>query len=335
MKKIAFFFGGRGTEHDVSRASAAALLPRLLARGLELFPVYVHRDGSLYRLLDPSVLAHGDPLSACVPVAVIYGGGTLSLESGDGTAFVPELCLSVLHGTYGEDGAWQGLFTLSGIPFVGSGVAASALSMNKVLAKELALSIGIPTARYLSVRDASDTSLSLVEARLPYPVFVKPVSGGSSLGASRAEDKETLRGALEAALSYDEEALVEEFIEGRELSVALLEREGELIASPVGMILTKGVFDYHEKYESQDAHLAVPAPIDAQTALLAQHYARRIFRRLGCRHLARVDLFYTERGILFNEINTLPGFTDASLYTALFSCAGIDALSLLLSEAER
>ena len=330
MKKIAFLFGGRSEEHEVSLASAASLLPRLLERGHQVSPIFIDKDGSLYRLLSADGLKDRADLGAHLsPASLIYDGASLYFLS-RGERFYPELFFSALHGGDGEDGAWQGLFQLSGVPFIGCDLLSSAVCMNKAVAKELVRAAGVPTAHYLTVRDARDGTLSSVEKLFSYPVFVKPTSSGSSFGASRADERNALFQAVSAALAFGGEVLVEEYIDGEELSVAVLEKDGILSVSPAGKILSNGVFDYEQKYNSGFDTLLCPAPLPEDEGARIRELAKTVFRALRCRHIARIDFFRTRDGrILFNETNTLPGFTDHSLYPRLLSYAGEDALSLL------
>ena len=336
MKKIAFLFGGRSAEHEVSVASAACLLPRLCQSEHEIIPIFIDRDGSLYRLLSPDALREdGVDTAFLVPTVLLYGGASLSFEGGDGTAIVPDLFFSVLHGSYGEDGAWQGLFKLSGIPFIGCDLLSSAISMNKAVAKELARAAHLPTAHWLSVRDAREGTLLSAEKLFSYPVFVKPAEGGSSFGAAKATDRASLKAALEEALRFGDEVLIEEYVDGREISVAILEKDGVFTVSPPGEIAVDGIFDYVKKYKSDSDTLICPAPLSKEESLWLTDAAKKLFRLFRCRHVARVDFFRTHDGrLLFNEINTIPGFTSHSLYTRLLSILGKDVLCLL-SEVER
>ncbi len=330
MKKIAFLFGGRSEEHEVSLASAASLLPRLLARGHEIYPVFIDKDGAFYRLLSADGLKDGGVDRACLsPTALLFEGRSLCFLSKD-ERFHPELFFSVMHGGEGEDGSWQGIFQLSGVPFVGCDLLSSAICMNKAVAKELARAAGVPTAHSLTLRDACEGALSSVEKLFSYPVFVKPLSSGSSFGASRADTREALASAVKNALAFGGEALVEEYIDGEEISLAVLERDGVLSLSPPGKILSNGVFDYEQKYKSNSDTLLCPAPLSESETARIRELAKTVFRTLRCRHIARIDFFRTRDGrILFNEANTLPGFTDHSLYPRLLSYVGEDALSLL------
>ncbi len=330
MKKIAFLFGGRSEEHEVSLSSAACLLPRLHSTHREIYPIFIGKDGSLYHLSSPSSLQEkGVDRAALHPITLSYSGASLCFKDEDGRAFFPTLFFSALHGRFGEDGAWQGLFALSGTPFIGCDVLSSAVCMNKAVTKELLEGAHIPTARFFSVRDAGDSTLLSVEKLFSYPVFVKPAASGSSFGASRADSRDALKTAILDALRYGEEVLVEEYIDGREISVAVLEKDGVLTVSPPGEILSDGVFDYKQKYGGRDTLLCPARLSDDQSKTLID-LSRKIFRRLRCRHLARIDFFISRDGrILFNEINTIPGFTSHSLYTRLLALAHGDLLSLL------
>ena len=334
MKKIAFLFGGRSAEHEVSLSSAATLLPRLLQTKNEICPIFIDKDGALYRLDAPLALSDGtDFRQHLSPITLSYLGASLSFEGCDGSSFTPTLFFSALHGTYGEDGAWQGLFELSEIPYIGCGVLSSALCMHKATAKELIFAHGIPTAEWLTVRDALLSTILAIERAIPYPVFVKPVDQGSSIGVACAHDRASLQSAIKEALAQSTEALVEEYVRAKEISVAVLERRGNLTLSPPGEIISRGVFDYAKKYGRENT-LLCPANVTEEEAARIAKIAEDAFRILRCRHMARVDLFLTEDGrILFNEINTIPGLTAHSLYPQLLAEIGEDLFSLFDDEA--
>ena len=207
--------------------------------------------------------------------------------------------------------------------------------MNKAVAKELARAAHLPTAHWLSVRDAREGTLLSAEKLFSYPVFVKPAEGGSSFGAAKATDRASLKAALEEALRFGDEVLIEEYVDGREISVAILEKDGVFTVSPPGEIAVDGIFDYDKKYKSDSDTLICPAPLSKEESLWLTDAAKKLFRLFRCRHVARVDFFRTHDGrLLFNEINTIPGFTSHSLYTRLLSILGKDVLCLL-SEVER
>lgn len=311
MKKTVLLFGGRSAEHDVSLSSAAYLLPRLRERTEAIFPVFISRDGAL------------TAADTYAPLSLVYESGALSFVSSasDALRFTPELAISLLHGTHGEDGDWQGLLSLAGIPCVGAGVLASSLAMHKPTAKRLAKSVGIPSARFVTVKDHES-----VENALPYPVFIKPATGGSSLGASKATDRASLIRAIKDARCYGE-VMAEAYVACRELSVAVYEKDGEVCASPVGETVAEGGFyDYGAKYEKDTAFLC-PAPIEQKLSDTARAWAKKLFCLFGIRDMARVDFFLDPSGaLLFNEINTLPGYTEHSLYPRLLAAAGEDPL---------
>ena len=325
--KIVLLFGGRSAEHDVSVLSAAYVYTRLSSLGHRVLPIGIAKDGSL-------LLSSGAPSGTwqknARPVVLTLEKSTL-LFLCDGERIAPDLVFSVVHGKDGEDGAWQGLFTLARTPFVGAGVAASAMGMNKRLSKLLAKQAGVPTVPYLAVKRYSDDLPERVAYRLRYPLFVKPTSGGSSVGASRVENEAALKDAVHLALSEDEEALIEEAVDGSELEVGVLERDGQLLLSPPGELRPKGAFyDYNAKYLEKTTEFCLPANLSFWETAYVKQLAASVFRALGCRDMARVDFLRRHDGkIFFNEINTLPGFTADSLFPKLFSLIGIDAVTFL------
>ena len=319
--KIVLLFGGRSAEHEVSVRSASYVYQRLCALGHEVFPVEIAKNGSLF--------LHGgapaeDPKA---PVTLSSDGTKLSFAD----SIRPDLVFSVVHGKDGEDGAWQGLFTLTDTPFVGAGLCPSALGMNKRLSKVLAAACGVPTVPYLSVKRYTADLPARLSHRLSYPLFVKPVSGGSSVGVSRVENEVELKAAVMLALSEDEEALIEEAVDGSELEVAILERDGQLLISPPGEICTSAPFyDYNAKYREKTTEFLLPAPLSLWETAYVKQLAATVFRALGCRDYARVDFLRRADGkIFFNEINTLPGFTEDSLFPRLFALIGVDAVTFL------
>jgi D-alanine--(R)-lactate ligase len=231
----------------------------------------------------------------------------------------------VLHGKLGEDGTIQGLLELSGIPYVGCDVPSSALCMDKSLAYVVARSAGIATPNFWVV--AGDEKVD--PDRLPYPVFVKPVRSGSSFGVSKVSRAEELPGALEAARQYDSRVLIEEAVVGSEIGCAILGEGSALIAGEADRVaLSHGFFRIHQEDApetgSENATFVVPADISAESRRLVQETAKKIYRALGCRGLARVDMFLTDDGqVVLNEVNTLPGLTSYSRYPRMMAAAGL------------
>lgn len=318
--KIALLFGGRGAERAVSCLSAKAVIPRLRALGNEVFPLFVSETGKFFR---------GEGAED-TEISLTLREGSLFFVW-EGGSYTPDLVFPLIHGLDGEDGAWQGLLTLSRTPFVGAGIAASAIGMNKRLAKELVKTRGVPIVPYLTVRDADAATLTRIRHTFDFPLFVKPASGGSSVGVSRVSEEGALGGAIRHALLSCDEVLIERAIDGSELEVAVLEKGGVLLLSPPGEIRTKGGFyDYETKYGDATAAFHLPAPLSLWECAYVKQLAATVFRLIGCRDMARVDFLRGADGsIYFNEINTLPGFTEESLFPRLFSLIGVDPLVFL------
>ena len=338
-KKIALLFGGASNEHEVSLRSAYAVYRHLPADCTPIL-IGITRDGEwLHYEGDPALIANGewqtkeDKLSRIKITLAPHG----ALHTEDGRDVTPDLFLPILHGQNCEDGRLQGLFDLIGIPYVGCGCAASAFGMDKAVTKMIAEAQGIPVAAWLlftrdTIASKLDTAVQTIEERFPaYPIFVKAVNSGSSVGAYRADDRASLIYALTEAAKVDFKILVEEFVVGREVETAVLERDGELTVFTPGEIEPCAEFyDYDTKYKNDTANYYIPARVSDETLDTVRDYAARIFRALGARHLSRVDFFVTkDEKIIFNEINTLPGFTSISMYPKLAEAGGVSFDSLV------
>jgi D-alanine-D-alanine ligase len=242
----------------------------------------------------------------------------------------------VLHGENGEDGSIQGLMQVAGIPCVGPGVAASAASMDKTITKLLVGETGVRQASwYLARRERIQNHLDALVADIEqggdYPLFVKPSGTGSSVGVSKARNREELKTALQTAAKYDSKVLVEEFISGHEVEVAVLGNENP-VASVVGEVIAGAEFyDYDAKYNSAESRTEIPAEIPDAASEALREAAVTVYRAMGCKGLSRVDFFLTYEGnqVVFNEINTLPGFTSISMYPQLFEASGLPYEKLL------
>ncbi|MEZ5139136.1 MAG: D-alanine--D-alanine ligase family protein [Acidimicrobiales bacterium] len=235
--------------------------------------------------------------------------------------------LPILHGPRGEDGTVQGLLELADVAYVGCGVLGSALNMDKATAKVVAQAAGLPIARWIAARDTEvdDALVARVGAELGWPVFVKPANMGSSVGVSKAADPTQLRAALAEATQFDEFVVIEEAISGRELEVGILGNEAPR-ASVVGEIVpTHEFYDYEDKYVDGSSTMVIPADVPDEVAEEMRAHALRAYRALRCDGLARVDFFYNAdgRGLVFNEINTLPGFTPYSMFPSLWAATGL------------
>jgi D-alanine--D-alanine ligase len=325
--KIALFFGGMSGEYAVSLASAAAVLRALDPDLYEPLAVGITQTGEwLLTYATPDEIerdAWQTNAVSCLLSPDRGRKGLLLFEESGARRILPDLLFPLLHGKYGEDGCIQGLFALSGIPFVSSPVLASAVGMHKHIAKTLAQAAGIPVLRGACVAKADGMTAALAEisASLAFPVFVKPASGGSSVGAGIVRDPRDLPAALTCAWEADEHALVEPYCPAREIEVAVLDG----IASRAGEIVlpTGSFYDYDTKYKNGRATLCAPAQLTSEEEARAREYALRLYRLFACRGQARVDFFLTNEGELyFNEINTLPGFTADSMFPRLMMGKG-------------
>ena len=339
---VCVLFGGISPEHEVSLRSAESVLNNLDPEKYNIFPVGITKTGDwiLYGGKDYSKLPSGEWMQCeenrKAAISPVRGQGLLRFEGDCVVRERIDVVFPVLHGENGEDGSMQGLLQLAGIPYVGPHVASSATCMDKTLTKLVCDQAGIRQAAWQLVTAEelklnAEAVMDAVEARFAYPVFVKPAGTGSSVGVAKAKNREALEKALRNAAKFDRKVLVEEFINGREVEVAVLGNDAPA-ASICGEIDSGTEFyDYEAKYISDCARLYIPARIDAQTEENVRDAAIRAYKALGCRGLSRVDFFVTYEGseIVFNEINTLPGFTSISMYPKLFEASGIPYPQLL------
>ena len=338
MKKwnVCVLFGGMSPEHEVSLRSAESVLNNMDSEKYNILPVGITMDGDwiLYGGTDYSQLPAGSwrehPNNRRATISPVRGQGLLTFEGDCVVRQQIDVVFPVLHGENGEDGAMQGLLQLAGIPYVGPHVAASAVSMDKTLTKLVADQAGVTQAQWHLVRRNDlntrlDTMLDTLEARFSYPMFVKPSGTGSSVGVSKATDRDALTAALLHAAQYDDKILVEEFIKGREVEVAVMGNHSPM-ASVCGEIDSGSDFyDYDAKYVTDTSTAYIPARISEQVEEQVREAAVRIYSAIGCQGLSRVDFFVTfdDERVVFNEINTLPGFTSISMYPKLFDASGI------------
>ncbi len=341
-RNVCILFGGMSPEHAVSLRSAESVLNNLDSNQYNIYPVGITQEGQwfLFRGSDYSLLP-GSGWEECpdnLPVAIspVRGQGLLCFEEAGITNVQLDVVFPVLHGENGEDGAIQGLMQLAGIPCVGPDLAASAVSMDKTLTKLVVDHIGQPQAAWVLVRRGElqhrmEAVLAQLQEKFTFPMFVKPAGTGSSVGVSKVTDAVSLQKALLAAAEYDEKILVEEFIRGREVEVAVMGNDSP-IASICGEIDSGADFyDYDAKYITDTSVAYIPARIDEDVAEQVRNAAVQIYSALGCRGLSRVDFFvtYEDNRMVFNEINTLPGFTSISMYPKLFEASGVKYSALL------
>lgn len=326
--RIGILFGGRSEEHAVSVKSAREVAGNLDTAAYEPFYVGITRGGGWLLCEGPG---DGWEDSAASRPAVLSPDsgvhGLLVLDGGRYEAVRLDAVLPVLHGRFGEDGAIQGLLELSGIPYAGCDVQSSALCMDKSLAYAVVRGAGIATPDHWTVTTTG--AAEDIADDLPYPVFVKPARSGSSFGVSRVARPEELAAAVEAARTYDAKVLIEAAVAGQEVGCAVLGDDPDLLTGEVDRIaLSHGFFRIHQEDApetgSDNSTPIVPADISAEARALVQETAKAVYRALGCRGLARVDLFLTGGGgVVLNEVNTLPGMTSYSRYPRMMAAAGM------------
>jgi D-alanine-D-alanine ligase len=315
-RRVAVLAGGRSSEHDVSLASARSVLEALDPARYDAVQITVARDGRWE--LPPAPVAGTLPGGTLETLPVPTAGSPATLGGVD-------VVVPLLHGPFGEDGTVQGLLELAGIPYVGAGVAASALCMDKDLCKAVLRANDVPVARSVTLR-AGDPPAN----PFSYPVFVKPARLGSSVGISKVAGPADLAEAVGLAFAHDDKILVEEFQPGLEVECGVL-GGAPPIASTVGEIVVHAEwYDYSAKYDEGGMDLVVPARIPPETAAEVRRLAVQAFLATDCEGMARVDFFVRPDGsVVLNEVNTIPGFTDTSVYAKLFEASGIAYSELL------
>ncbi|MDP8948960.1 MAG: D-alanine--D-alanine ligase [Actinomycetota bacterium] len=334
MVRVMVVFGGRSGEHEVSLASARAIMEALNGRH-EVVPMGITREGRW--------ISSGDPMhelesrSREIIGAPISGPPARTEEKLPAALDSVDVVFPVLHGPYGEDGTIQGMLELAGIPYVGSGVLASAVGMDKLTMKKIFAHHGLPQVEWLGLtrkeweKDESSW-VREVETTLGYPCFVKPANLGSSVGINKTGDAEELRAALDEAARLDRRLIVEAGVDAREIEVSVLGNERAEVSVPGEIVVKKNEFyDYEAKYSEGGMDLVVPADISDETTAGIQRIARTAYEAIDAAGMARVD-FFLERAtgrLLINEINTIPGFTPTSVYSRLWAASGLPYEELL------
>jgi D-alanine-D-alanine ligase len=336
--RVGVLFGGRSGEHEVSLASAASVIRGLDSEKYEAVPVGIAKDGrwligaGAQRLL-PEVLKTGQRV---VLPADPNEAALLPLDQSRAGALRVDVVFPVLHGTFGEDGTVQGLLDLAGLPYVGAGVLASSVGMDKDVQKRLFEQAGLPVAEFLAIpRSAWEKSrakvLRAVERKFRFPLFVKPATLGSSVGMTKVHARAELPAALDLAAEFAQKIIVERAIMGRELEVSVLGNEDPRASVPGEVIPHREFYDYAAKYLEEGTQLIIPARLTRAQARRLQDCAVRAFRAIECTGMARVDFFLERRTgrIYVNEINTIPGFTSISMYPKLWEASGISFQELV------
>lgn len=336
-KNIVVLFGGQSSEHEISLRSATTIIENIDSDKYNIYPIGITKEGKwlLYQgelkgIVENKWMKHGIP--TIISPDASHGGIIIFKEE---PLFIEiDMIFPVLHGANGEDGTVQGLFQIAQIPYVGCGVLSSAVAMDKGVTKIIADAYNIPQAKYVIVKAKKLGEMNKViqgiESAFPYPYFIKPANAGSSVGISKANNKEELIAGLHLAAKHDEKILVEETIIGREVETAALGNQ-DIKISGVGEIIAAAEFyDYDAKYHSNDSQTVVNADLPDDIKNKIRTYAKRIFKAVEGKGLARIDFFVTQDNqIIFNEINTLPGFTSISMYPMLWKDQGIDTPELI------
>lgn len=340
-KNVGIVFGGQSGEHEVSLVSATNIIDVIDQNKYDITKIGITKDGEV-------MLYRGDTKN-------IADGSWLDDEANlikditflnDPRLAAVDVYFPVLHGPMGEDGTIQGIFEFMNKPYVGCGVTASAVGMDKVLTKMVCEKAGVPTGPYSHFtkwdwEKDSPTLIRDIEER-GYPVFIKPVNMGSSVGITKAHNRSELEAGIEEAFIYDQHIIVEETIDGRELECAVLEQDGEYkVATPGEIVASKEFYDYEAKYAAdQNSEIIIPAQLPEETLSQLQTYALKVFTALGCSGLSRVDFFVTRDSgeVYLNEINTLPGFTNISMFPKMWEADGIpypELVEILIQNASR
>ncbi len=337
-KRIAVLFGGNSTEYEVSLQSAFSVLENIDTKKYEIFPIGITREGEWYHYIG----AYQDVLNNTwckdkenLSPVIVSGNrsikGVLEFSKGQYTIIKIDLAFPVLHGKNGEDGTVQGVFELAGIPIIGCNTLASALCMDKDRAHKLVHAAGIEIPKSITFRrfEKKNALLNII-ANLTYPLFVKPVRAGSSFGITKVVKEQELDVAIEMAFEHDDEVIVEEAVDGFEVGCAVLGKDILTLGRVDEIELSSGFFDYTEKYTLKTSEIHMPARIDVETEKRIQETAKIIYKTLGCSGFARVDMFLTLDGtIIFNEVNTIPGFTSHSRYPNMMKGIGLSFADML------
>ena len=323
--RLVVLFGGRSAEHEVSCMTAVSVLRALDPARYDVVPVGITTEGRWVLAEEAQRLLQAG--GADLPPALEARGRELEPFETMAPAAGPVVVFPLLHGPFGEDGTVQGLCELAGVPYVGSGVLGSAAAMDKVTTKKLLVAGGLPVPRFVGLREneIDDELVGRLGADLGWPLFVKPANLGSSVGVSKVAGPDRLPAALAEALRYDEWVVVEEAVGGREIECGVLGDLDPEASIPGEVRPSRDFYDYEDKYVEGKAELLVPAPLPEPVAAEVQRLAVAAFRAVRAEGMARVDFFYEEegRGLLINEVNTIPGFTPISMYPRMWEATGV------------
>ena len=327
--KIAIICGGKSSEHEISCVSANGILNSIDRSLFEPVLIGITKSGKWLLLPDDTNFAIINGALPTVPESGVEISITSQGLFSGGKALTIDVAFPILHGTYGEDGTIQGLFEMIAISYVGSGVLASAVSMDKSYAKPIFAAAGLKVAPGIVVT-SKDFELP---SNLTFPLFVKPARSGSSRGTTKVKQKSELAAAVANALEFDTKVIIEQAVAGKEIECAVLQADAKVTVSQVGQIVLSDKFEFYDfqaKYLDDSMQLVVPADLPAGVEAKIQQAALAAFKAAGCEGLARIDFFYSDQGeIIINEINTMPGFTPTSVYPKLIAKSGVSYQQLI------
>jgi D-alanine-D-alanine ligase len=344
--KVGLIFGGRSGEHEISLLSARGVLKAIDREKYEVIPIGITKEGYWLASGDPlAALASGD-VDQSNPVALLAEPsrrGLISIEEQEEEQVLRAVRLSeievafpILHGPYGEDGTVQGLLELAGIPYVGAGVAASAVGMDKALFKDVMQAHGLPIVRHLTIKRKAwdrdpDGVVERIESEIGYNCFVKPANLGSSVGISKAHNRAELVAALHDAAQYDRKLIVEVAVDAREIEVSVLGNDEPIASLPSEIVPSNEFYDYAAKYLDGESQVLIPASLPAAVTAEVRRLAIAAFLAIDCAGMARADLLLDRQtnALYVNEVNTIPGFTPISAYPKMWEASGISYTELI------
>jgi D-alanine-D-alanine ligase len=344
--RVGLIFGGRSGEHEVSLMSAQGVMRAIDREKYEVVPIGITPEGRWLASGDPMKALSSGVMAESFPAALLAEPSRRGLMRLDGqeneptltavTVSLIDVIFPILHGPYGEDGTVQGLLDLAGIPYVGAGVTASAVGMDKALFKDIMRAHGVPMVPHLVVKrqrweEEPGKTVALIEAEIGYDCFVKPANLGSSVGISKAHNRAELCAALDEAARYDRKLIAEVAVEAREIEVSVLGNDRPIASVPGEIVPCREFYDYAAKYLDGESKLLIPAPIPPEAAKRVQQLAIQAYLAIDCAGMARVDfLLDRETGqVYINELNTIPGFTPISMYPRLWEASGISYTELI------
>ena len=321
-KNIAVIFGGTSSEYSVSLQSAAAVIENFPEK-YNAVPVWITKDGEWFHFEGNIDDIRADKLSENCEKAVISPDRKSKCLISESKMIKIDAALPVIHGMGGEDGTLQGLLELAGIPICGCGVLPSAICMDKNRAHKLASTSGISIPKAVTFTDLEEINSEKIDKEIGFPTYVKPLRGGSSCGITRVANSDELTKAAEKAFEFDSEIIIEQEIKGVEVGCAVIGSKNLIIGEVDEIKIADGFFDFTEKYTPKTSQILCPAPISKELSDKIKNTAKRIYKTLGCSVFARVDMFLTADGeIFFNEVNTIPGFTEHSRFPSMMKAAG-------------